>query len=209
MAAEQDALSILIIEAVQKALERRVGDVIRGGQLRLRGVPISGGPLGTGGGGTGTTTGFKDHSHAGGDNGQKLAEVNTHQSLDVLDATRIHWTKESLQDMLAAMLVAGSGIDLTYNDVAGTLEVAQGASTTGGYGQFPYGGPYYGSTPTGIVVADEGILVEPAGIVNFIGAGVAAYYDPVAKRVNVSIPGGGGGGGSAVSFVGQYKWGVD
>jgi len=113
-----DKLSRLLIEAMHASLDERLTRVMTDdGKLRL---------------GKRTTTGtvpserggWRDHAHDGAD-AQQLDEANTHQNLDLDAATRIHWTREAIQDMLATgFLLAGDGVTLTYDDVANTLTIS-------------------------------------------------------------------------------------
>lgn len=129
---EMDALSATIAALVNRAIEKRVGRYFtQEGTLNLRGNPVNG-PLGTEGGGTGTSTGLRDHSHSGAAaQAQQLAEANTHLLLDTAATTRKHWTREDLQDMIATgFLLAGTGVTLVYDDVLNTLTI--NASAGGG-----------------------------------------------------------------------------
>lgn len=101
-----------------------VGNLITDdGKLALGTAAVQG-QLRKGGGGTGNTWGFADHSHAGGNQGQRLAEANTHQSLNVDPATAIHWSREMLQDMMASFLVDQDGNPFSYNDAGNLLTIA-------------------------------------------------------------------------------------
>lgn len=59
--------------------------------------------------------------------------AHVHASSDITDLTEV------IQDMIAAFLVQGSGVTLTYNDVANTLTIA---STGGGGGGAPQALPW-------------------------------------------------------------------
>lgn len=132
---EHDRLNALIIDYINTSLDARLGNIIKNGELRLRGVPIAGGPLPTSAGGTGTSTGLRDHSHDGTTGqGQLLTEAHTHQSLDTIAATRKHWTREDLQDMIATgFLLAGTGVTLVYDDAANTLTINASAMSAAIY----------------------------------------------------------------------------
>jgi hypothetical protein len=54
-----------------------------------------------------------------------------HARLNALAATPSGLTVEQVQDTVAAMMVAGAGITLTYNDAANTLTVTSTATGTG------------------------------------------------------------------------------
>ena len=58
---------------------------------------------------------------------------------DLPEGTNQYFTNERVDDRVAAMMVEGSGIDIVYNDIAGTLTITAtgggsggGASTLGG-----------------------------------------------------------------------------
>lgn len=123
--AHADFLYALIQRAIAEAL---AGFVTSDGKLALRTGPIQG-PLGTGGGGTGNNWGFKDHGHSGDDDGQQLAEANTHQSLVTDPATAIHWSREMLQDMIAGFLVDQHGDPFAYNDAGNLLTIETSEDT--------------------------------------------------------------------------------
>lgn len=80
---------------------------------------------------------------------------------------------EAVDDRVAALLVQGSNVTLTYNDAANTLTIA---STAVGGGA--------------VAVSDEGSLLTAAvASLNFVGAGVVA--SAVGAAVTVTVSGGG------------------
>jgi hypothetical protein len=86
---------------------------------------------------------------------------------------------EAVDDRVAALLVAGTNIALTYNDVANTLTIDAAASA----GQ------------AGVQFQDEGSNLGTSGtatVLDFVGAGVTASR--VGNTVTVTIAGGGGSG---------------
>jgi hypothetical protein len=76
---------------------------------------------------------------------------------------------EAVDDRVAALLVAGSNVTLTYNDGAGTLTVAATGST--GYA----------------TVAEEGSALTQRATVNFIGRSVTAVDNSGSSRTDVTI----------------------
>ncbi len=68
--------------------------------------------------------GWRDHDHSGTPaQGQKLAEENTHEALDVNPATMKHWTREQMQDMVAAFIVDANGDPFDYDDGSNLLTI--------------------------------------------------------------------------------------
>lgn len=76
---------------------------------------------------------------------------------------------EAVDDRVAALLVAGSNVTLTYNDGANTLTVAATGST--GYA----------------TVAEEGSALTQRATVNFIGRSVTAADNSGSSRTDVTI----------------------
>jgi hypothetical protein len=86
---------------------------------------------------------------------------------------------ELIDDRVAALLIAGAGITITYNDAGGALTITSTAtsSSSGGHG-----------------IRDEGIDLPQRGKIDFVGAGVTATDDAAGDRTVVTIAASGGGG---------------
>lgn len=129
-----DRFTALVIAEMKRSLHERTRSFLTDdGKVR-----ISGGTT------TGTVPpsrgGWRDHAHDGTD-AQKLPEANTHESLDTDPATAIHWTREMLQDMIAAMFIDDEGDPLPYNDASGTITVASSLGSAWGVLTDGTGGP--------------------------------------------------------------------
>lgn len=111
-----------IIEAVQGLITSRTGRFLtHDGKIRLgRNTTVGRVPEVRGG--------WRDHAHNGVD-AQQLAEANTHQALDIDPATAIHWTREMIQDMIAAFLEDQNGNPFVYNDAGDRLTIESGAGS--------------------------------------------------------------------------------
>ena len=77
---------------------------------------------------------------------------------------------EAVDDRVDALLVAGTNVTLTYDDGAGTLEIAATAGA-GGYA----------------TVQEEGSGLTARSTLNFVGAGLTAADDAGNSRTNVSV----------------------
>jgi len=112
---------------------------------------------------------------------EALIRVNTAFSSDDITegTTNLYQNPENIQDEVNNLLVAGSNITLTYNDVANSLTIDSAGGGGGG-----------GST---LAIQDEGTaLATDATTLNFVGAGVTATGNGATKTITIA----GGGGGS-------------
>jgi hypothetical protein len=91
---------------------------------------------------------------------------------------------EAIDDRVAALLVAGNGISLSYNDAANTLTIANAAPDTG-------------VPPSGEDIDDRVAALLTAG------TGISLTYNDASNSLTITntIPGGGGGGGLTLEEV--------
>ena len=90
---------------------------------------------------------------------------------NVAEGTNLYYTDERVDDRVAALLQAGSGITLTYNDAANTLTIS--ATGTSGYSQ---------------VQEEGGTSLVSRSILNFVGSAITATDDGSSKTVISTHP---------------------
>ncbi len=90
---------------------------------------------------------------------------------NVNEGTNLYYTDERVDDRVAALLQAGSGITLTYNDAGNTLTIS--ATGTSGYSQ---------------VQEEGGTSLVSRSILNFVGSAITATDDGSSKTVISTHP---------------------
>ena len=94
-----------------------------------------------------------------------LTGAVTLTTTNVAEGTNLYYTDERVDDRVAALLVAGAGITLSYDDPNGTLTIS--ATGTSGYS----------------VVQEEGTTLTSRAIMNFVGGGFTASDDGTSKTI--------------------------
>ena len=119
-------------------------------------------------------------------NGAALSSNITLSTSDIGEGTNLYFTDERVDDRVAALLVAGTNITLTYNDGAGTLTID---SSGGGGGGAPTGAEYVVLTANGsltherVLTAGTGISITDGGAGNAVtvASTITQYTDEMAQ----------------------------
>lgn len=127
--------------------------------------------------GAGTLTPAVDHGGIGGlgdddhtqyhTDARALTWLGTRSTSDLPEGSNLYYTAERVDDRVAALLVEGSGISLTYDDGANTLTIA---ATGGGGGGAPDDAQYLVGASNG-TLTQERVVTDTATVAWDLGTG--------------------------------------
>ena len=114
-------------------------------------------------------------------------QFTTHTTSDLAEGTNLYYTAERVQDEISTAIVAGTGLDSTYNDGAGTLTIDIDSTVTTNSGAQTLTNKTLGSSTALGANLDAGTykITNLGAPTNSTDAATKAYVDAVSEGLHV------------------------